>query len=48
MMEMGHGDELVLAEGSFLVGSHGPERARAAHTTVTTGEKALFAKIILK
>lgn len=121
LMEMGHGDELVLADGNFFVGGHAPhvvradghaipplldaileffpldpyvespvalmqvtpgdpvetpiwdeyrrivekheperarienierfafyERARKAHTTVTTGEKALYANIILK
>ena len=121
LMEMGHGDELVLADGNFFVGGHAErvvradglgitslldailqffpldpyvqnpvilmqvtpgdpvetpiwdeyrrivekheprhrgienmerfafyERARGAHTTVTTGEKALYANIILK
>ncbi|TVR69277.1 MAG: fucose isomerase [Spirochaetaceae bacterium] len=121
LMEMGHGDELVLADGNFFVGGHAErvvradglgipplldailqffpldpyvenpvilmqvtpgdpvetpiwdeyrrivekheprhggienverfafyERARRAHTTVTTGEKALYANIILK
>jgi L-fucose mutarotase/ribose pyranase (RbsD/FucU family) len=50
LMSMGHGDEIVIADGNFPSASVARRllRARNAYSVVSTGDKAIYANIILK